>query len=78
VPERAARYQAAAEASIEALVTRYLTPVSVADRRPQGILTEGCFNKKLEVATANELIWGDYFLFESLLALAGNLATERV
>jgi len=78
VPERAARYQAAAEASIEALVTRYLTPVSAGDRRPQGILTEGCFNKKLEVATANELIWGDYFLFESLLALAGNLATERV
>lgn len=77
-PEHATRYQTAAEASIEALVTRHLTPVSADDRRPPGILTEGCFNKKLGVATANELIWGDYFLFESLLALADTVATERI
>lgn len=77
-PEHATRYQTAAEASIEALVTRHLTPVSADDRRPPGILTEGCFNKKLGVATANELIWGDYFLFESLLALDDTVATERI
>ncbi|MFW7340548.1 glycosyl hydrolase [Pollutimonas sp. H1-120] len=77
-PEHAARYQTAAEASIEALVTRHLTPVSADDRRPPGILTEGCFNKKLGVATANELIWGDYFLFESLLALADTVTTEHI
>jgi unsaturated chondroitin disaccharide hydrolase len=36
-------------------------------------LTEGCFNGRTGQATNNELIWGDYFLFEALLVLAGTL-----
>ena len=39
------RYQAAAEATIEALVSKYLTPTSPGDKRISGILTESCFNK---------------------------------
>ncbi|MEW5890390.1 MAG: glycosyl hydrolase [Pseudomonadota bacterium] len=78
VPERAERYRAAAEAAVEQLVSRYLTPVSADDRREPGILTGGCFNKRLGVATNHELIWGDYFLFESLLALDGCFVPERV
>ena len=42
------RYQAAAEATIEALVTKYLTPTSPGDKRIPGILTESCFNKFVE------------------------------
>ena len=41
-----AKYRAAAEATITALVTHYLTPTSPADKRAPGILTESCFNKR--------------------------------
>lgn len=78
LPERRERYQQAAEAMVEALVLRYLTPLDGNDPRPVGILTHGCFNRKLGVAMENELIWGDYFLFEALLVLAASLASERV
>ena len=44
------RYQAAAEATIEALVTKYLTPTSPGDKRIPGILTESCFNKRADFA----------------------------
>ncbi|MBE0616249.1 MAG: glycoside hydrolase family 88 protein [Burkholderiales bacterium] len=78
IPERSARYRATAQASVEQLVSQYLTPVSQDDKREPGILTEGCFNKRINVGTAHELIWGDYFLFESLLVLDGTLVSERV
>jgi unsaturated chondroitin disaccharide hydrolase len=38
-----------------------------------GMLTEGCFNGRTGQSTNNELIWGDYFLFEALLVLTGLL-----
>ncbi|MBS7675315.1 hypothetical protein KIN13_18040, partial [Vibrio cholerae] len=78
LPERRERYRQSAEAIVEALVLRYQTPVGASDSRPVGILTHGCFNRKLGVAMENELIWGDYFLFEALLVLDGRLASERV
>lgn len=76
-PDRA-RYADAAAATAGALVTRYLTPVSAADRRVPGILTEACFNKRadarpLDAANRCEFIVASYYLFESLLALAGRL-----
>lgn len=43
-----------------------------------GILTQGCFNKRDGVATEHELIWGDYFLLEALLALSGDLEPEKI
>ena len=46
-PQRA-RYQAAAEATVTALVERSL------DAR--GILSHGCYNKRINLATQNELI----------------------
>jgi unsaturated chondroitin disaccharide hydrolase len=68
-----ARYRTAAEQTAETLVRKYLTPVTERDKRPPGILTEGCFNGRTGQATNNELIWGDYFLFEALLVLNGIL-----
>jgi len=67
------RYREAAEATTLALVEGYLTPTSPDDDRTPGILTRGCYNHRTGLATESELIWGDYYLFESLQVLAGNL-----
>lgn len=78
-----ARYRAAAEATARALVERYLTPTHPGDRRAPGMLTEACFNKRTDArpqdrANRCEFIVGSYYLFESLLALAGRLDPLRV
>lgn len=78
IPEREKQYQEVAEATIERLVSGYLTPLDDKDPRQPGILVEGCFNKRNKVGTAHELIWGDYFLFEALLALEGTLLPESI
>jgi unsaturated chondroitin disaccharide hydrolase len=67
------RYREAAEATVRTLVEHYLTPTKPEDSRIPGILTQGCYNHRTGLATENELIWGDYYLFESLQVLAGNL-----
>jgi unsaturated chondroitin disaccharide hydrolase len=72
-PERAARYRECATEMLGALATRHLTPVGPDDRRPPGILADGCYNHRLGLATADELIWGDYFLFEALLVADSEL-----
>ena len=78
IPERRDRYRSEAQAMVDRLASTYLTPVSEFDTRPPGILTEGCFNRRLGVAARHELIWGDYFLLESLLALTGKLDARYV
>ena len=77
------RYQQAAEATARALVERYLTPTHAGDRRVPGMLTEACFNKRADArahdrASRCEFIVGSYYLFESLLGLAGRLDPLRV
>jgi unsaturated chondroitin disaccharide hydrolase len=71
-PEEAqrARYQDAAEATVTALVQRYL------DER--GILSHGCYNQQINLATQHELIWGSYYLFEALHVLSGALPPARI
>ena len=78
-----ARYREAADATARALVDRYLTPTHPGDRRPPGMLTEACFNKRTDARPHDrvnrcEFIVGSYYLFESLLALAGRLDPLRV
>ena len=46
----------------------YLTPTRQDDHRPPGMLIEGCWQRKHNMATKHELIWGDYFLLETLIA----------
>jgi len=46
--------------------------------RIPGILTEGCYNKHIGLATKSELIWGDYYLFEALQVLANNTKATEV
>jgi unsaturated chondroitin disaccharide hydrolase len=78
-----ARWRAAAEATAGALVEGYLTPTRPGDRRVPGMLTEACFNKRVDArpqdrANRCEFIVGSYYLFESLLALAGRVDPLRV
>ena len=77
-PAARARYQTAAEATVRALVTNYLTPTSAQDRRIPGMLTESCFNKRADArpqdaANKCEFIVADYYLLECLLVLADEL-----
>ncbi len=57
------RYRATAERIVDALAERHLAP--------HGGLSDGCYDQRQNLATASELIWGDYFLLEALLALDG-------
>ena len=72
------RYRDAAQETARVLVDSYVTPASPGDSRVAGILTEGCYNKHINLATRNELIWGDYYLFEALQVLAGRIAAIGV
>ncbi|GAD56925.1 hypothetical protein MBELCI_2977 [Limimaricola cinnabarinus LL-001] len=74
---RARSYRDFAERTVHALCAE-VTPTEQGDTRPPGILTRGCFDKTREEATEAELIWGDYFLLESLRILSGTLDIERL
>jgi unsaturated chondroitin disaccharide hydrolase len=63
-------YRAAGEATARALVEGYL------DQR--GLLSHGCYNRRLGLATQHELIWGSYYLFEALAVLTGALEPARI
>jgi unsaturated chondroitin disaccharide hydrolase len=77
-PASRSKYRTAAESTIRALVTKYLTPTSPGDKRIPGILTESCFNKRLDsrphdAAKKCEFILADYYLLECLVVLTGGL-----
>ena len=76
--ETAARYRGCAEETLRTLAACHLTPVAPRDRRPPGILTNGCFDQRSGVALASELIWGSYYLLEGLATLSGRLETGRI
>jgi unsaturated chondroitin disaccharide hydrolase len=57
----AAEYRRAAESMTGSLLSRYVTD--------DGRLLQGCFDFPRNVATNNELIWGSYYLLETLDAL---------
>lgn len=77
-PAARAKYRAAAEATVTALVTNYLTPTSAQDQRIPGMLIESCFNKRADArpqdaANKCEFIVADYYLLECLAVLAGDV-----
>jgi unsaturated chondroitin disaccharide hydrolase len=57
-----------AVALLSALLTDWVTPRNPEDGRPPGMLLHGCYNKNAGWNTDHELIWGDYYLLESLRA----------
>ena len=64
------RYYEAAESTAEALLEGYL--------EADGGLWEGCYNKRIDLAVKHELIWGSYYLYETLHVLGGMLDPLRV
>jgi unsaturated chondroitin disaccharide hydrolase len=72
------RYRTSGEATVDALASGYLTPVGAEDERPEGILTQGCYNHRIGLATSNELIWGSYYHFEALNILDGSLEATQI
>ena len=82
-PARRSEYRRYAEATVKAMIERYLTPVGSSDHRVPGILTEGCFNRRpdsrrLDAAANNELIFGSYYLFEALHILTGKIDPQTI
>lgn len=76
-------YRDFAERTAQAVVDRFLTPTHDGDARPAGMLTGGCFTRRSTVrqadaATNVELIFGSYFLLESLMTLTGALPAGRI
>ncbi len=76
-------YRGFAAATAAALVQHHLTPTGADDPRVPGMLTEACFNKRpdarpQDAGTNCEFIVGDYYFFESLLALAGIVDPTRL
>jgi unsaturated chondroitin disaccharide hydrolase len=67
---RSKAYREAAESTAAALVERHLGP--------DGALRDGCYSPRIGLATRHELIWGDYYLFEALHALAGRWAPSKI
>ncbi|HLI78941.1 MAG TPA: hypothetical protein VKV03_03100, partial [Candidatus Binataceae bacterium] len=63
-------WREAAEATVRALIDSHLGE--------DGGLWDGCFNKRIGLATRHELVWGTYYLFEALQVLAGRLEPSRV
>lgn len=71
VPE-GKKYRDLARRTVDTLVGQYLRPVPGLPGEI-AVLTTGCYNKLLGLATANELVWGDYYLAEALAVLDGDL-----
>ncbi|MBL26115.1 MAG: glycosyl hydrolase [Rhodospirillaceae bacterium] len=75
---KAALYHRAARDTTLALALRHVTPVAQDDRRPPGVLADGCFDPREGTAVANELIWGSYFMLEALAIATGRLGPLTV
>jgi unsaturated chondroitin disaccharide hydrolase len=63
-------WRESAETTVHALIDHHLGE--------EGGLWNGCFNKRIGLATQHELIWGTYYLFEALQVLAGKLEPSRI
>jgi unsaturated chondroitin disaccharide hydrolase len=77
------RYRDAAVRTARVLVSTQLTPVAADDRRPAGMLVGGCFNKRADSRASDyvaeaELIFGSYYLLESLHILRGTIETLTI
>ena len=84
-PDAAARvrYRAAGETTAQALVANHLTPIGRDDARPRGMLVDGCFTKRpgsrtSDSVTTAELVFGTYYLLESLQILRGAITATTI
>ena len=76
-PDRATRYQRVAEHTLSQLC-QHVTPTGPNDRRPAGMLVDGCYHYPNRLAVIDELVWGDYYLLEACLTALGELDPLRL
>jgi unsaturated chondroitin disaccharide hydrolase len=69
---RTATYRREGEAIVQSLIDRYLTPVAADDKTPPGVLRHGSSTRPND----GMLVYGDYYLLESLLWLEENSARK--
>jgi unsaturated chondroitin disaccharide hydrolase len=62
---RASNYRREGERIVQTLIDRYLTPVSIDDKTPPGVLRHGSSTRPSDVT----LVYGNYYLLEDLLWL---------
>ena len=67
---RAGKYRREGQRIVQSLIDGYLTPVGPADRTPPGVLRHGCGTRPSD----GPLVYGDYYLLESLLWLEDHQA----
>src|SRR5436190_936751 len=67
---RSASYRREGERIVQSLIDRYLTPVAADDQTPPGVLRHGSSTRPND----GMIIYGDYYLLESLLWLEANSA----
>lgn len=70
---REGHYRRAAERSLAPLA-RLVVP----DGEAAGMLPHGCYNLRIGLAVDDELVWGTYFLAESLAVYTGRLPVDRI
>ncbi len=70
---RAANYRREGERIVQSLIDRYLTPVSIDDKTPPGVLRHGSVTRPSDVT----LIYGNYYLLEDLLWLDEHKASRQ-
>ena len=70
---QASAYRQQAERISHSLIDRYLTPVGKDDTTPAGVLRHGCGTRPQD----GMLIYGQYYLLETLLALEGTPAAQH-
>ena len=69
--EKQVRYRQESGRIVQSLIDRYLSPVSASDSSPTGILRHGCSTRPAD----GPLIYGQYFLLETLMALEEDAKT---
>lgn len=68
IPEDVQYFVDYLEPMLEGLST-HMTPLTTDDKRPVGMVLDGCFNNVKDFANRHELIWTDFFMLEALYCL---------
>lgn len=74
--QRGKEYERVAGNMIQAVVNDHVSRPG--EPRPSGIVGNACYNHRIGLAVRSEVIWGTYFLLESLLTLTNRLDTTEI